>query len=159
MPTPEVKWICYKKLWINNLYDEYQWIQQIEPAYSAILWHFILRQLVTKSKGQSGTQLSSSATPNTVGGTGDHAKRNSIFLLLSRRTRFERLLGHRSENGLARAPLVLKHTLISHTRETSIKNYVTSPDFTASDGAKVKMRNLMPPPFCVCVCIKVSYIL
>lgn len=86
-----------------------------------------------------------------MGGTGDHTKRNSISLLLSRRTRFERLLGHRSENGLARAPLVLKHTLISQMRETSIKNYVTSPDFTASDGAKVKMRNLMPPPFGVCV--------
>lgn len=32
-----------------------------------------------------------------------------------------------------------------------IKNYVTSLDFTASDGAKVKMRDLMSPPFFVCV--------
>ena len=58
---------------------------------------------------------------------------------------------------MARAPLVLKHPLISQMREMSIKNYMTSPDFTASDGAKVKMRDLRPSAFFFLVHPGISY--
>ena len=145
--TPEVKWICYKKLWINNLYDEvkYQWVQQIKPFYSAILWHFILRQLVTKSNGQTKVAQNWALVLHHCGWYWRSFKEKlNTLVALRKDTYFERLLGHGSENWSAGAPLVLKHSLISWMRKQSIKNYVTSQDLTVSDGAKIKMRDLIP---------------
>ena len=56
-----------------------KWNLNEKPIYSAILWHFILRQPVTKKNGQIQEAHKPSATPNIVAGAGDDSKKLNIL--------------------------------------------------------------------------------
>lgn len=128
--------------------SRYQWVQQINPIYGAILWHFVLRQLITKSNRQ--VKMAHNWAPvlhQTLWLVPQIIQREIKYLCCPQEGQVDRLVGHGSENWLAGVPLAFKYSLISWMRKQSIKNYVTSRDLIVSDVLKIYNEGLYFPAF------------